>query len=301
MELAPVILFAYNRPEHTRKTLEGLKKNHLASQSTLYIFVDGPKQGASVEQINKIEQVKKVVREDNWCKEVIVIESESNKGLSRSVMDGVTNIVNKFGKVIVLEDDLVPDLWFLKFMNDSLTKYENNTDVACVSGYIYPVKETMPTTFFIKGADCWGWATWKRAWDLLNTDGTALLKELEAKKLAYDFTFFNAYPYMEMLKDQITGKNNSWAILWYASTYLKDKLVLYPGKSLIQNIGVDGSGVHSATSTNFDVIFFGNEIPLAEIKVEESKIAKKMISDYFIDIYRTPKISLFRRILNRLK
>ena len=148
MPLAPIILFCYNRPEHTRKTLLSLKQNYLAEQSTLIIYVDGPKAEASEEQKNRIAEVKKVIREDQWCKDVMIIESDTNKGLASSVMQGVTETVNKYGKVIVLEDDLVSDTWFLKFMNEALTVYENSSDVACISGYIYPVKGILPETFF---------------------------------------------------------------------------------------------------------------------------------------------------------
>ncbi len=301
MSLSPIIIFAYNRPEHTRKTLSALKQNHLADQSKLIIYVDGPKPDASEEQKQKIAKVREVIREEAWCKDVEIIESGVNKGLARSVTEGVTHTVEKYGKVIVLEDDLLPDVWFLKFMNDSLNMYEHDVDVACISGYIYPVKEPLPETFFLKGADCWGWATWKRGWDLFDSDGKALLQELKDKNLGYDFSIYNSYPYMEMLQDQIDKKNNSWAILWYASTYLKNKHILYPGKSLIQNIGVDGSGIHSAISTNFDVVFYGKEIPLKKIEVIEDTKAKKIIADYFTDIYKTPPLPFSRRFINCIK
>lgn len=296
--LAPIVLFTYNRPIHTKKTLISLKENVLANQSTLYIYVDGPKQNASVEQKQNIDDVKKIIREEQWCKEVIIIESQVNKGLAQSIITGVTEIIEKYGKIIVLEDDLVSDKWFLKFMNDSLDLYEFEDDVACISGYIYPVDKTLPQTFFIKGADCWGWATWKKSWDLFDTDGSSLLKLIETRQLSYDFNFFNTYPYVEMLKDQIAKKNNSWAILWYASAYLKNKLTLYPAKSLIHNIGIDGSGIHSGESLNFDVSLEQKEIKLNTIEILENDFAKKSISEYFKKIHTvTVTESIFKKLV----
>src|SRR5262249_1169643 len=158
VEKAPIILFAFNRPEHTRRALSALKQNHLADSSLLSIYIDGPKSDFTEEQIQKINAVKEVAKEDQWCSEVEIIESKANKGLAASIIEGVTEVVNKFGTVIVLEDDLVTDKWFLKFMNDALTVYENENEVACITGYSYPVEKPLPNNFFLKGADCWGWA-----------------------------------------------------------------------------------------------------------------------------------------------
>ena len=301
MALAPVILFAYNRPEHTKKTLRSLQQNYLADESTLIIYIDGPKNNATEEQLQNIIKVKEVVREQLWCKDVKIIEATENKGLAASVISGVTNTVNKYGKAIVLEDDLVSDKWFLKFMNDALDTYENHLDVICVSGYIYPVDKSLPESFFLKGADCWGWATWKRAWDILDMNGVELLKKIEDNNLAADFNFFNTYPYTQMLKDQITKKNNSWAILWYASAYLNNKYTLYPGKSLIHNIGIDGSGTHSSTSTNFDVEIQNKETKVELLEIKENIEAKKIIAEYFKKIHETPNQSFLNKIINKLK
>ena len=298
--LAPIILFVFNRPEHTRKTLLSLKGNELAKDSLLIIYVDGLKFNSTEEQKERNEAVKKVIREEVWCKEVVIIESENNKGLAKSIVDGVTENVRKYGKVIVLEDDLITDRFFLKFMNDGLDMYEFEDSVACISGYIYPVKNILPNTFFIKGADCWGWATWERSWDLYDDNGSRLLEQLEDKKLSFDFNFFNSYPYIDMLKDQIDKKNNSWAILWYASAYLRNKLTLYPGKSLIQNIGIDGSGIHSGESNLFDVEILNQEVILEKIPVLENVSAKKNISEYFHVIFKVNKVTFLKRIYSKL-
>lgn len=169
MNRAPVILFVYNRPEHTKKVLGALEENELSSQTEVFIFSDGPKENAASDTIEKISRVRQLIREKYNFKSTIVVESKINKGLSRSVIDGVNQILSEYESVIVLEDDHITSPYFLSYMNDALEIYKNNSDVACVSGYIYPVKGKLPETFFLKGADCWGWQpgkghglVWKR-------------------------------------------------------------------------------------------------------------------------------------------
>ncbi len=297
MSLAPIILFTYNRPEHTQQTLNALKQNVLADESVLHVYVDGLKDGAGSDAEEKHNQLKEVIKAQKWCKEIIIHESPINLGLAESVKRGVTEIVNQYGKVIVLEDDLVTSKYFLKFMNDALTMYEKNEEVVCITGYIYPVKKELPETFFLKGADCWGWATWKRGWDLFEQDGTKLLAELNIKNLIDEFDFNKSYPYSQMLKDQISAKNDSWAILWYASAFLKNKLTLYPGISMVHNIGIDGTGMHSGGLTDkFDVVLNQNEVVLKPISILEDKKSKQFIASYFYEVFGTKKKSFFQKV-----
>jgi hypothetical protein len=142
-------------------------------------------------------------------KSISIIERPKNYGLASSIIDGVSYVVNKHGTVIVLEDDLITSEYFLRFMNDGLKIYNNDFQVASIHGYNYPVKDKLPETFFLRGADCWGWATWKRAWNIFQRDGSLLLKEILERNLQYNFDFEGAYPFTKMLKDQIAGKNGS--------------------------------------------------------------------------------------------
>jgi len=303
MNLAPIVLFVYNRPWHTQQTLEALANNDLAKDSKLYVFADGCKQGDSEDALQKIKETREVVKSKNWCKEVILIESETNLGLANSIINGVTKIINKYGKIIVLEDDLVTSKYFLKFMNDSLNFYERQEEVISISAYIYPIIN-LPEQFFIKGADCWGWATWKRGWDLFEPSGEKLLKKLEDKNLKHQFDINGTYPYTIMLREQIDGKNNSWAIRWYASAFLKNKLCLYPGKSFVNNIGIDGSGTHSGTSNKFDNIIEDVAITVKDIKIEENTIALNEISYYFksLNLFerKRPNNSFIKKIFKKL-
>lgn len=248
MLYTPIILFVYNRPEHTKTTLTLLGKNYLANDSELFVFADGPKENETAEQLKKIQDVRAIVRDNYGFKSVTIVESEKNKGLASSVIAGVTDIVNKFGKCIVVEDDLETSPYFLTYMNDALGVYKDTENVACIHGYVEPHKKLLPETFFLKGADCWGWATWKRAWDKFNPNGQALLDELHNRHCEKHFNFDNTYNYIKMLEDQIAGKNSSWAIRWLASAYLNDMYCLYPNETLVVNTGFDGSGTHCGTA-----------------------------------------------------
>jgi hypothetical protein len=183
-------------------------------------------------------------------------------------------------------------------MNDALGLYNDNQEVISIHAYLYPVKKILPETFFLRGADCWGWATWKRGWELFEPDGKKLLAELENKKLTYDFDFSGSYPYTQMLRNQIEGKNSSWAIRWYAAAYLKSKLTLYPGKSLIDNIGSDGSGTHGGSRTNRrQPLKVGDiKIQVEKIELRENEEARLAITNYF-----RSKKSFWRRFLKKIK
>lgn len=297
MLLAPISLFVYNRLEHTKKTVEALQKNELASDSDLIIFSDAAKNDTGAEGVRVLREYLKTI---TGFKSVRIVERLNNLGLAESIISGVTEIVNQYGKIIVLEDDLVTSPYFLKYMNEALDVYENNSEVISIHGYIYPVKQELPETFFLKGADCWGWATWKRGWDLFESDGEKLLREIKERKASKEFDFNGTYPYTQMLKGQILGFNNSWAIRWYASAFLNNKLTLYPGHSLVSNVGFDDSGVHTGKTNAFQVIVSKEQININAIAVVEDKISKNKVIRYF----KSPKlivIILFIRLKFYLK
>jgi len=277
MDIVPIILFVYNRPWHTQQTVEALKKNELACESDFFIFSDGPK----VENDENVRKVREYIKTIDGFKSVTIIEREKNLGLANSVIAGVTEIVNRFGKVIVLEDDLVTSKYFLKFMNDALDFYEHEEKVISIHGYIYPVKSKLPETFFLKGADCWGWATWKRGWKIFNSNGNELLKRIKEQDIHNEFDFNGAYPFTDMLEAQVKGKVDSWAIRWHASAFLKGKLTLYPGRSLVSNIGMDNSGTHCGENKEFDNNTIDREVKIKKIDVVENEEAKKVIAQFF--------------------
>ena len=286
-------MFAYNRLDHIRRTLEALRKNELATVSELYVFSDGPRSEADQE---KVRAVRELIRTISGFHTVTIIEQEANRGLARSIIDGVTTVVEKHGQVIVLEDDMITSPYFLRYMNEALHMYRNDERVISIHGYIYPIETLLPETFFLKGADCWGWATWKRGWNLFEPDGLKLLHELRTRNLARRFDFDGTYGYTSMLESQVNGLNDSWAIRWYASAFLKDKVTLYPGRSLVCNIGVDASGTHCGAWDKFDAAISAEPVRVVRIPSEENRIARKAFKAFF----RSLRPPLRQRIRSRI-
>ena len=263
--LAPIILFVYNRPRHTRRTLKALEKNLLAKDSLLYIISDAPKNAAAVERVN---QVRAIIREPWDFKHITIIERQKNWGLAKNVIDGVTKIINKHERAIVLEDDLETSPHALQYFNDALMRYAHDEKVMEISGYMYPVEhpKRLPKSFFFRVANSWGWATWKRAWDHFNPDIEALTKDF-SRKDKKRFSIDGKENFWKQVKAFKQGKINSWAIRWYLSVFKQDGLVLYPRHSMVQNIGTDGSGTHSDVDDVYQVNlatqrvkYFPNEI-----------------------------------------
>ena len=286
------MLFVYNRPDHTKQTVEALQKNELAKDSELFIYSDAAK-NENVEA--KVNEVRKYIKTINGFNNITITERDKNWGLANSIIDGVTKIVNEYGKIIVLEDDLVTSPYFLKFMNEALEMYKDDLKVASIHGYIYPIDD-LPEVFFIKGADCWGWATWKNKWDVFESNGQNLLDELKSRKLEKEADFNNSNDFTKMLKDQIQEKNNSWAIRWYMSTFLKNMLTLYPGKSLIQNIGFDKSGSHCGSTDIFSVVVNECDIVSSKIKIIEDVDSRTKMELFF----KSLKGTLLHRIKSKI-
>ncbi|ASV06221.1 glycosyltransferase family A protein [Leptospira interrogans] len=295
MSLAPIALFVYNRPEHTKRTIDSLSNNDYAEQSELFVFCDGPKPNTNMD---RIREVRSIVKQATGFKKVIVYEKENNVGLAKSIISGVTELVTKHGKIIVLEDDMITSKYFLTYLNHGLEYYENLNQVVSIHAYRLPFTAKTPETYFLRGADCWGWATWKRGWDLFEVDGQKLLDKLISEKLIYQFDMQGSYPYTQMLKDQIAGKNDSWAIRWYASTFLQNKLTLYPARSLVFNIGLDASGTHCEVTNEYDVDLSSIPIRIETIQIEENVYIRNLYRDYFRKLSQS---DLRTRIFGRLK
>jgi hypothetical protein len=280
-KLAPIVLFVYNRPWHTLQTLESLKNNELASESELFIYADGPKDDASIEDLEKIKETREIVRDNNWCGKVHIFESNHNKGLANSVINGVTEVINKFGKIIVLEDDIVTSKGFLRYMNDALDFYKNNHRVMHISGYMFPLKCKLPETFFYNATSCWGWGTWKHSWDLINLDANDLLEKINLKGNLDNFDYKKTFGFIQQLQQNANGILKTWAIKWHASVYLANGFCLHPNISLVNNIGHDLSGQNCVSTDVFSWNKLADKINVDKIKIEGSEIAlKNMIKFY---------------------
>ena len=269
-DLSPIILFTFNRPDHTKRTLAALSLNKEAKESLLYIYCDGPKVHHTSHQLDAIKKVRDISRSENRFLKVFVVENNVNKGLAKSIIAGVSEVIARHGKVIVVEDDIVVSKGFLDYMNGALQMYNQNEKVGCIHGWNYELdnSEYYEATFFLKGADCWGWATWKRAWNLFEPDGASLFKQIKDAKSEFEFNRHDTHDFMNMLDQQIKGLNDSWAIRWHASLFLKDKYCLQPTRSIVKNIGLDNSGTHCGISNIIQNPV--ERINLVSIPVEET-------------------------------
>ncbi len=254
MDFSPIVLFVYNRPIHTKKTLESLANNKEIKDSDLIIYCDGAKSGATELDLKDIAETRYICKSFSAAKSVRVIEREKNIGLARNILEGVTETVNKNGKIIVLEDDLELSSGFLGYMNSALDYYKNNDDVMHISGYWFPTPNTknLPENYFLSLGSCWGWATWKRAWDLVETDPVLLKEKIQKKDPS--FTKFNlkgTSSFLSQLNRNIDGSLMTWAIKWYSSIFLNDGLSLHPNQSYVNNIGHDGSGENCGVNNKY--------------------------------------------------
>ncbi len=293
---APIALFAYRRPDHLRATLASLAANEPAVRSSLTIFCDGPRSPADHPAL---DEVRSIALHAEGFQNVDVITSDRNRGLSQSIIFGVTSMFQQHSSLIVLEDDMVTSPHFLDYMNRSLNYYADDNRVWCVHGYLFPVDSDLPDTFFLRGAECWGWATWRRAWARFEPHGERLLRQLKRRNLARAFDLNGGYPYTQLLKNQIRGRVDSWAIRWRASAFVNDGLCLWPGRSLLHNIGHDQSGEHCENTTQFDVTPSPNPIRITPIPVEEHRQARDALKAFFINA-RPPLRYRLKRILRRL-
>jgi hypothetical protein len=292
--MLPVALFVYKRVDHLERTINSLKHNHLSQNVDLHIFSDGPKKP---EDKLSVDQVRNYIKNISDFSKVTIRESAENRGLAKSIISGVTEVLDIYDRVIVIEDDLELSPYFLTYMNEALNLYQDNPKVASIHGYTLPVKAQLPDTFFLKGADCWGWGTWKRAWDIFEKDGKILLDRLSKEKLMREFDLDGLVGNSQMLKDQIAGKNDSWAIRWHASCFLNNMLTLHPGKSLVKNIGLDGSGEHCIQDLSFDSNLNFNPTAIISLELKESVKALEIYKKF----YRTQKTSFLKRIVSAFR
>lgn len=292
--LAPIALFVYNRPEHTRRTLKFLKQNFLAEESRLFIFSDGPRDES---QQQKVSEVRGIIHSVEGFKSVELIERKTNFGLADSIIDGVTMLTKKYGKVIVFEDDLITSPYTLQYFNDALIRYQNEERVMHIGAYMYPIpNRDLPQTFFYRAASSWGWATWERAWKHFEPDIDKLIGQFDSSK-RHQFSIEGSMNFWKQMREFKRGKNNSWAIRWYASVFLNNGLTLNPSASLVNNIGHDGSGVHSGKNTMYDVRISEERIKEFPDLIEENKEAYQAIKLFLK--YR--KGSLLRRLVRFIR
>lgn len=252
--LAPVVIFVYNRPTHTMQTIESLAKNFLAKETEVFIFSDAAKNEKSYKKVEDVRKYINSLPERKLFKSIEITKAGSNKGLSSSVISGVSQIINKYNKVIVVEDDLISSKDFLQYMNDALDYYEKNKKIWSISGYNIPIQ--IPNNykseiyFFYRGCS-WGYATWKDRWEEVDWKVTDYNEFKNNKKLRKEFNR-GGLDMADMLDSQMQGKIDSWAIRWCYTQWKLDMLTVYPVVSRIKNIGMDGTGTHNGATSHFN-------------------------------------------------
>lgn len=253
-QYAPIILFAFNRLEALKATMESLLRNEECKDSVLYVFVDGPR----LEKQEEAEIVKRVcsyVRGITGFKKLYYEFSQQNKGLSKSIIEGVTKIIRMYGKAIILEDDLILSANFLSFMNQGLDRYIEQKEVFSICGYSnklnVPLSYTYDT-YFCTRSSSWGWATWIDRWNSIDWE---LKNYDECRVLKKKFNKWGGTDCWKMLNDWKCGKNNSWAIRFCFSQFLQGKISLFPIISKVKNDGFDGQGTNCKRWSRFHCIF----------------------------------------------
>lgn len=295
---APIALFLYNRPNHAQEVIEALLKNPEALKSELYIFCDGAKKNTAAEELENIRETQNFAQSVSGFKKVHLKISTANLGLKKSIIQGLSEVLQNNSKVIVLEDDIIVAPHFLHFQNEALAKYLNDNRVAGVSGYSFPIKETSP--FFTRTGSCWGWGTFKRVWDNFKEEQHKLdLSQIDSDELG----LFNVcgHVYSDMFEKNKLGKLQSWAVEFYVYYFSKKQYFIMPGANLVNNIGFDGSGTHKINRnflTDNNPIGFIEKIKFPDHVYENKNIRKKIQLLYQKEFARP---TLFISLLNKLK
>jgi len=268
MNASPLILIAYNRPNHLIKVLDALQKNSLIKETILYIYIDGLRKNASRGEMYNRNNVLSIIKHINFSKETIVIERDENYGLEKNITLAINDVLNTFDKVIVLEDDIVPSSFFLRFMNENLEIYKKSDIVFSVCSYMFPINYKEKKNVLLPYFFSWGWGTWKHKWQKFQS-----IINKEAFKNAHLGSRFNLANYNYV---NIINEKDSWAIKWYYTIFIHNGLCVFPTKSLTINIGNDGSGTHST-----------NEFVLKENFVDYIKSSKEKIIDitFLMNLY----------------
>lgn len=250
MNLAPLVIFVYNRLDHTRQTIEALAENTLAKESDLFIYSDAAKTEKGIPKVQETRQYIDYIASQSLFKSVNVIKANQNRGLAKSVIHGVTETINSYDKVIVVEDDLVTTPDFLTYMNKALEFYEKDQTIWSISGYSFKMK--IPKSyaheiFYSYRACSWGYATWADRWNTVDWDVKDYddFKINRAKRKQMNR---GGRDMARMLDSQMEGRIDSWAIRWCYEQSKQNKYTIYPVYSRVKNIGLDGSGTHSRAS-----------------------------------------------------
>lgn len=245
----PLALFNYNRPDHTEAALKALLECHGRDRYDFFFFSDAPRRVADVESVHK---VRKVLHSYSSLFEATLIEQSTNQGLAQSIVRGVNHLCSKYGWVVVLEDDLLVEPQFLQFMAEALLAFEHSSGIMQIAGMtLAPPPQAASDAFVLPVTSTWGWGTWQRAWKLFSWEPSDWPQSLTDHSWLSVFQVGGSADYLSMLENALAGRIDSWGILWwYAVSRVRGK-VIYPTRTLVQNNGFDGTGVHCGDTPIF--------------------------------------------------
>lgn len=297
--LAPLIIFTYNRLDTLEVSIKSLQENFLANQTDVFIFSDSARAEKDIELVNK---VRKFLHSINGFKSITIIERNENYGLAKNIIEGVTNIINQYEKVIVLEDDLLTSKNFLSYMNQALDFYENDERIFSISGYssILPSLKTLDDDGYLSyRPSSWGWGTWKNEWiknDWEVKDFDSFIKDKKSIKT------FNrgGIDMARMLRHCMEGKNHSWAIRWSYTMYKLDKLCFYPKVSKVQNIGFGKDATNCKGINIYTTIL--DDSKNCNFKFNKNiKLNKNITKEFaYVFSYRNKAIKKMKRLITEL-
>ena len=306
--VAPIALFVYNRPDHTRRVIEALRQNTLAEQSILHVFADGPKQGASEETIRQVFEVREIIKRIVGFQSIVLHISNTNKGCARSVREGVTEVVQQYGRVIVVEDDILTIPQFLQYMNDALNFYADDRRIWSIGGMNIDIrlseKYTQKHDLYLVHRGCsWGWGTWADRWKDIDWEVKDAERFFSSKRKMKRFDR-GGEGMTQMLRDQLEGKIDAWDIVWDYHVFKHNGYGLRPVKSFTQNIGMDGSGTHYNQDNSSDPqapLFDPSKDTIRfEKHLRPNKEVQRVFYNYWSDTENLPFATQAKRFIKRL-
>lgn len=295
---APIAIFGFNRATHLRNCLDSLEKCDGFAKHYGYIFIDGPRNASEAQAVEETILVAQEFAKRNSFE---LIVRQVNFGLAKSVRYGIDHVFQNSNKIIVIEDDLILEKGFLSFINAGLDKYRDDFTVASISGYQYPIREKLQECAFLRGADCWGWGTWKNRWEEVNFNGKELLEEIYGLDQVDELNLNGSVDYEDMLIKYCRSEIDSWATPWHISNFLQNKLTLYPPFTYVSNEGGDGSGTHFGKNSLFSQDLKSQKSTVFPVQVLESEVFRKALIDFYNHTKKSgSRIRKIKRLLAKL-
>jgi len=303
-KLAPIILFAYNRPWHTEQVLQALKENELADQSHLIVFVDGVKDNATSADIKQNQQVIEIARSQKWCGSIEVHISEYNHGCRWAPINGISYVLSEYPSCIILEDDILTSPYFLTYMNKALQFYENYQSVFSISAFnlsekAIPIPEDYDYDVYVSLRQLnWGWGTWANRWNLVNWEKDNIPLFIDDKQQVDAFNR-GGDDLSQMLLDEFDGKSQAWDIQFSFAQFYYHAVSIVPCYSYTQNIGLDNSGTHTLNNIGGSFVADLSKAVL-EPRLLPIIYEDKRIVNHFYNVFSTKKRPLWQKVFNRL-